>query len=97
MRESFPAPTHKQVCPEYLGDIYAELMLQNLTNTNLHYNTIDELRFGLTELAKAGVVLTVVADYKYEWSGNPKTTKPTSRRFVRLIVEPDVQVQEHRS
>ena len=88
---------HNNICSEYLGDIDAELLLQNLTNTNNHFNTIDELRSGPAELAKHGTVLTVMADYEFEWQGDPKTTKPTSKRFVRLTVDPDIHVQEHRS
>jgi hypothetical protein len=78
---------HKQICPEYLGDIDAELLLQNLTNTNTNCNTIDELRFGLTELTKKGKILTVTAEYEVEWQGDPKTTMPISKRFVRLTVD----------
>ncbi len=55
---------------------------------NVHHNTIDELRFGLTELAKTGQVLSVMANYEFEWEGDPKTTKPVSKRFVSLTIEP---------
>jgi len=75
---------HKQICSECLGDIDSELLLQNLTNTNTYCNTIDEIRFGLTELAKNGGILTVMANYEYEWQGDPNTTKPVSKRFVRI-------------
>lgn len=35
---------YKQICSEYFGDISAELVLQNITNDNPNYNTIDSVR-----------------------------------------------------
>jgi hypothetical protein len=112
--------THKQVLREYLGDIDAELLLQNLTNTNPHVSlvlnrqnddarssgkgiidslatanltvehSIDAIRFGLTELRKrGGGRLTVSAEFEYEWDGDPKTTLPVAKKFIRLTVEAD--------
>lgn len=85
--------THKQVLPEYLGDIDSELFLQNLTNINPHHNSIDEIRFGLSELQKNGGVLTVTAECEYEWNGDPKATLPVAKRFVRLTIEPDYEAK----
>jgi hypothetical protein len=80
---------HKQVLHEYLGDIDPELFLQNLTNINPDCNSIDEIRLDLNELRKKGGVCTVDAEFEYEWHGDPKTTLPVAKKFVRLTVDID--------
>jgi hypothetical protein len=38
------APRQTEVFPEYLGDIATEALLQNLTNVNPHFSSIDWIR-----------------------------------------------------
>ena len=66
--------SHKQIMSEYLGDVDARLLLQNLVNINPAFNTID--RF------------SVEADYEYEWEGDSGTELPRKKRLVQLRLEP---------
>lgn len=77
--------SHKRVCPEYLGDISAELLLQNLTNVNHSANTIDEIR----EFLRGE--FQVSAEYEFEWEGDPQSTVPKTKRLVRLVLDSTVQ------
>jgi hypothetical protein len=80
----------REIMSEYLGDIDAELLLQNLTNINPNFNSIDELRFGFSEARKRGETLTVMADFSYEIDGDK--CDPQSKQFVRLTIELDTTV-----
>lgn len=70
----------KVILPEYLGDVDAQLLLQNLTNINPHFNTIDDIR----EFIR--VPFEVSAEYEFTFD-DPKD-KPSSKRFVRLVLDP---------
>jgi hypothetical protein len=56
----------KEILPEYLGDIDAELLLQNLTNINPHVSSIDALRERFAELRKRGETLGVEAEFEFD-------------------------------
>jgi hypothetical protein len=82
----------RETLSEYLGDIDAELLLQNLTNTNVNVNSIDELRDGFRAARKRGEVLTVEAEFSYEVIDEGNNVDPKSKRFERLTIELDTTV-----
>jgi hypothetical protein len=67
-----------QLFPEYLGDVRAEALLQNLTNINVHHNSIAFIR----DHCKA---FTVEALYDVPGAGT-EHPRPDQRQLVRLVL-----------
>jgi hypothetical protein len=64
---------HMTVLHEYLGNIATEALMQNLTNTNEPFGSIDSLRF-----SRLG--FTVVAETEHD--------EVCGKRLVRIVLEP---------
>lgn len=78
------------IFPEYLGDVSAELLLQNLTNTNQNFSSIDAIR-AMADFHGAFQVIAEIERPVHESEVEPdprETLTPRPGKLVRIVLEP---------
>jgi len=79
----------RKIFSEYLGDVSAELLLQNLTNLNPHRSSIDIIRAAVPAgfTVTAEIEQEVLTSEECEGTARNSDSHPPGK-LVRLVLEP---------
>jgi hypothetical protein len=84
--------SHKQILPEYLGTIDAQMLLsvvQHLDNTNLRFSPIPEM----LQLLQSPIVFDAEVEYTWAEGADPHHERAVSKRFVRIVAAPEIKAE----